>query len=110
MGDVRIVGQQGEALTSADVLALQALGLDIKERLERYCREHNKPASVALGCVLGLVWGWTRRASLQEGSVTLASPASAVTAIVLRRGAEIWQACEGAEEKRQRGNDRQRFG
>lgn len=101
---VEVVGQNGEALSAADTFAIQQLGLDIKERLERFCREQGKPDTVALGCVLGLLWGWQRRAGLQEGSLTLDSAAQHITSMLGRRALEIWQACERAEEKRRQGN------
>lgn len=101
---VELIGQQGEALTGADTLAVQSLALELKEALERWCRAHGKPDSVALGCALGVLWGWQRRSALQEGALSLASRAAEVTTMLGNRAVEIWRACEAAEEKRRRGN------
>jgi hypothetical protein len=107
---VHILGQPGEQLTPADVADLQRMGLDVKDRIERYCREHGKPVSVAVGCLLGIVWGLERRAGVEQGTIHVGTPGSTVTRGALNRAAVVWDACERTEEIRQRGNIPQRFG
>ncbi len=107
---IHIVGQQRETLSKEQVAALQSLGVDIKNRIELYCREHNQPIETALGCVLGLVWGLVKRCGVQAGQLRHDGPGSLVTTSALNRAAEVWNGCERVEEVRQRGNTAQRFG
>jgi hypothetical protein len=100
MAQAEWIGEQGEQVTQRDALALQDLREDIRERLERYCREQQKPAIVVFEFLLAFIWGWYRKSKTLD--LRLAPSAlPAVTEEVMNRAGANWRACEEAERRRQ---------
>lgn len=93
-------GQPGELATSHDVQALAELRADIHARLERFCREHNKPGVYVLEWMLAYTWGWYRKTKRLD--LRLAPSAlGAITEELMNRAGLNWRACEEAERRRQ---------
>ena len=99
MAQAQWIGEQGEQVTQRDALALQELREDIRLRLERYCREQQKPAIVVFEFLLAFIWGWFRKSKQIDLSVA-PSALGAVTEEVMNRAGANWRACEEAERKR----------
>lgn len=100
---IEVLGQAGERASARDHVALGELRADIHARLERFCRENNKPGVYVLEFMLAYIWGWYRKTKLLD---LRAAPSAIgqITEELMNRAGVNWRACEEAERIRQRGN------